>query len=83
MLLFSFDGSFVFLLEDDKLNALLFQLPPRSPRDEPVMPPTALHPGPPARRQLFPTCGVCRAGPTGVVRCGRAARGPPNSSHSP
>ena len=51
MLLFSFDGSFVFLLEDDKLNALLFQLPPRSPRDEPVMPPTALHPGPPARRQ--------------------------------
>ena len=51
MLLFSFDGSFVFLLEDDKLNALLFQLPPRSPRDEPVMPPTSLHPGPPARSQ--------------------------------
>ena len=51
MLLFSFDGSFVFLLEDDKLNALLFQLPPRSPRDEPVMPPTALHPGPPAGKQ--------------------------------
>lgn len=51
MLLFSFDGSFVFLLEDDKLDALLFQLPPRSPRDEPVMPPTALHPGPPAGKQ--------------------------------
>ena len=51
MSLNSVDGSFVFLSEDDKLNALLFQLPPRSPRDEPVMPPTALHPGLPARRQ--------------------------------
>jgi hypothetical protein len=48
MLLFAFAGSFVFLLADDTLNALLFQLPPRSPRDEPVMPPTALHPGLPA-----------------------------------
>jgi hypothetical protein len=51
MLLFSFDGSFVFLFADDTLDALLFQLPPRIPRDEPVMPPAALHPGQPDRRQ--------------------------------
>jgi len=59
MLLFSFDRSFELLLEDDKLNGLLlFQLPPRSPRDEPVMPPPSLHHGPPAARQTFPTCGA-------------------------
>ena len=44
MLLFSFDGSFELLLEDDKLNGLLlFQLPPRSPRDEPAAPVRSFH----------------------------------------
>jgi hypothetical protein len=83
MLLLSFDGSFELLLEDDTLNALLFQLPPRSPRDEPVIPPPSLHPGPPAWRPLAPPCGGGPAGRPEVVRCGRARRGPPNSSRSP
>ena len=47
MLLFSFDGSLLLRFEDDTLLELLFQLPPRSPRDEPVIPPTALRLGPP------------------------------------
>ena len=34
MLLFSFVGSLLLRLDDDKLLELLFQLPPRKPRDE-------------------------------------------------
>jgi hypothetical protein len=35
MLLFSFDGSLLLRFEEARLLSLLFQEPPRSPRDEP------------------------------------------------
>jgi hypothetical protein len=35
MLLFSFVGSLLLRFEERKLLSLLFQAPPRSPRDEP------------------------------------------------
>ena len=43
MLTFSFDGSNVYLLEDDKLNAMSNQEPPRRPRDEPAAPVRSFH----------------------------------------
>ena len=44
MEMFSFDGgSLTTLLEDDKSNAPLSQLPPRRPRDEPAAPVRSFH----------------------------------------
>ena len=43
MLSFSLDGALEYLKEDDKLNALKIQEPPRSPRDEPAAPVRSFH----------------------------------------
>ena len=52
MLLFSFDGSLLLRFEEARLLSLLFQEPPRSPRDEPDIfmqddAPVFCHPTPP------------------------------------